>query len=189
VSELDTERLRLRRWRESDREPFAALNADPVVMEHFPALSSRAESDAMVDRIEAHFDRRGFGLWAVEVRGGAPFVGFVGLSTPMFDAHFTPAVEVGWRLARAHWGPGYATEAARAAVDDGFVEHELDEIVAFTVPANFRSRRVMERLGMTHDPADDFEHPLIAVGSPLRSHVLYRLSRADWLAQLARSSG
>jgi RimJ/RimL family protein N-acetyltransferase len=176
VSELETERLRLRRWREGDREPFAALNADPVVMEHFPALSSRAESDAMVDRIEAHFDRRGFGLWAVEVRDGAPFVGFVGLWTPMFEAHFTPAVEVGWRLAPAHWGHGYATEAARAAVDYGFVEHELEEIVAFTVPANFRSRRVMERLGMTHDPADDFDHPGIPVDDPLRRHVLYRLA-------------
>jgi RimJ/RimL family protein N-acetyltransferase len=176
VSELDTERLRLRRWRESDREPFAVLNADPVVMEHFPALSSRAESDAMVDRIEAHFDRRGFGLWAVEVRGGAPFVGCVGLWTPMFEAHFTPAVEVGWRLAPAHWGHGYATEAARAAVDYGFVAHDLEEIVAFTVAANFRSRRVMERLGMTHDPADDFDHPGIPAGDPLRRHVLYRLA-------------
>ena len=137
MSELETERLRLRRWREGDREPFAALNTNPVVMEHFPALTSRSESDAMVDRIEAHFDRRGFGLWAVEVRGGAPFVGFVGLWTPMFEAHFTPAVEVGWRLARAHWGHGYATEAARAAVDYGFEELELEEIVAFTVPGNF----------------------------------------------------
>jgi RimJ/RimL family protein N-acetyltransferase len=176
VSELETERLILRRWREGDREPFAALNADPVVMEHFPALGSRGESDAMVDRIEAHFDRRGFGLWVVEVRGGAPFVGFVGLWTPTFEAHFMPAVEVGWRLAREHWGHGYATEAARAAVDYGFEEHELDEIVAFTVPANFRSRRVMERLGMTHDPADDFDHPGIPEGHPLRRHVLYRLA-------------
>lgn len=178
MSELETERLRLRRWREGDREPFAALNADPVVMEHLPALTSRAESDAMVDRIEAHFDRRGFGLWAVEVRGGAPFVGFVGLWTPMFEAHFTPAVEVGWRLARAHWGHGYATEAARAAVDYGFEELELEEIVAFTVPGNFRSRRVMERLGMTHDPVDDFDHPGIPAGHPLRRHVLYRLARS-----------
>ena len=177
MSELETERLLLRRWREEDREPFAAINADPLVMEHFPAISSRDESDAIVERIESHFDRRGFGLWAVEVRRGAPFVGFVGLWTPTFEAHFTPAVEVGWRLGRDHWGYGYATEAARAAVDHGFEEHQLHEIVAFTVPGNFRSRRVMERLGMTHDPADDFEHPGIPAGHPLRRHVLYRLAR------------
>ena len=177
MTELETDRLFLRRWREGDREPFAALNADPVVMEHFPELNSRAESDAFVERIETHFDRRGFGLWAVEVRGGAPFVGFVGLWPQTFHAHFTPAVEVGWRLARAHWGHGYATEAARAAVDYGFDELELHEIVSFTVPANFRSRRVMERLGMTHDAADDFDHPGIPEGHPLRRHVLYRLAR------------
>jgi RimJ/RimL family protein N-acetyltransferase len=147
VSELDTERLRLRRWRESDREPFAALNADPVVMEHFPALSSRAESDAMVDRIEAHFDRRGFGLWAVEVRGGAPFVGFVGLWTPMFEAHFTPAVEVGWRLAPAHWGHGYATEAARAVANWAF-DMSAPELFAVMRPGNERAAKLARRLGM-----------------------------------------
>jgi RimJ/RimL family protein N-acetyltransferase len=177
MSDIRTARLLLRRWRETDREPFAALNADPVVMEHYPRTFDRAASDAAVARIEAHLDEHGFGLWAVEVRGGAPFVGFVGLMTPSFEAHFTPAVEVGWRLAREHWGHGYATEAARAAVRVGFETFGLPEIVSFTVPANTRSRRVMERLGMTHDPADDFDHPNLPTGHPLRRHVLYRLSR------------
>jgi ribosomal-protein-alanine N-acetyltransferase len=144
-------------------------------MEHFQAPLTRAESDAMVDRIEAAFESNGFGLWAVEVVGGAPFIGFVGLAVPTFEAHFTPAVEVGWRLAQEHWGRGYATEAAHAALEFGFASVGLDEIVSFTVPANIRSRAVMERLGMTHDEKDDFDHPRIPPGHPLRRHVLYRL--------------
>jgi ribosomal-protein-alanine N-acetyltransferase len=147
-------------------------------MEHFPAPLTRVESDAMVGRIETAFEVNGFGLWAVEVFGGPAFIGFVGLAVPRFEAHFTPAVEVGWRLAREHWGRGYATEAARAALDFGFGSAGLDEIVSFTVPANTRSRAVMERLGMTHDPSDDFDHPQIAPGHPLRRHVLYRLKRS-----------
>ena len=174
---MRTERLLLRRWRDADREPFAALNADPRVMELFPAALSRAESDAFVDRNEAAFEARGFGLWAVEVVDGGRFAGFVGLWVPSFEAHFTPAVEIGWRLAHEHWGHGYATEAARAAIAYGFDEVGLDEIVSFTTPANERSWRVMERLGMTHDPADDFDHPQVPVGHPLRRHVLYRLRR------------
>jgi RimJ/RimL family protein N-acetyltransferase len=174
-----TERLILRRWRDDDRAPFAVMNADPVAMEHFPQTYDRRESDAIVDRFDDHFDTHGFGFWAVEVPGVAPFIGFVGLSTPSFDAHFTPAVEVGWRLAREHWGRGYATEAARAAVSVGFDDHDLREIVSFTVPANFRSRRVMERIGMTHDPVDDFDHPRLPEGHVLRRHVLYRLRRPD----------
>jgi RimJ/RimL family protein N-acetyltransferase len=173
---LRTERLILRGWTQDDREAFAEMNADPRVMEHFPGLMSRAESDAFVERIEAQFGDRGFGLWAIEVAGGAPFVGFTGLLVPRFEAHFTPAVEVGWRLAAGAWGNGYATEAARAAVDFAFGPAGLDAIVSFTVPANTRSRRVMERIGMTHDPADDFDHPLLP-GSPLQRHVLYRLAR------------
>jgi RimJ/RimL family protein N-acetyltransferase len=173
--ELRTERLLLRRWRDGDRGPFAALNADPVVVEHLRSTLTRAESDAFVDRIEAGFREHGFGLWAVEVAGGGAFAGFVGLSVPSFEAHFTPAVEVGWRLARQHWGHGYAVEAARAAAAFGFEVVGLEEIVSFTVPANARSRRVMERLGMTHDPADDFDHPKLPEGHPLRRHVLYRL--------------
>lgn len=178
--ELRTGRLLLRRWLDSDRRPFAEMNADPVVMEHFPATLTSAESDAQIDRFEAQFERRGFGIWAVEVPGVSPFVGFTGLSVPGFDAPFMPAVEVGWRLAHDCWGMGYATEGARAALAFGFGEVGLVEIVSFTVPANQRSRRVMERLGMTHDPADDFEHPLIQRGHRLRHHVLYRLRREAW---------
>jgi ribosomal-protein-alanine N-acetyltransferase len=173
--QLTTPRLTLRRWRDEDRAPFAAMNADPRVMEFFPATLSRAESDALVDRIEAHFDEHGFGAWAIEVPGVAPFVGFTGLSVPRFEAPFMPCVEVGWRLAVAHWGKGYATEAARLALDYGFETLRLAEIVAFTVPANLRSRAVMERIGMRRDPADDFDHPALAAGHPRRRHVLYRL--------------
>ena len=158
-TELRTDRLLLRRWVAADRSPFADLNADARVMEHFPGVLTRAESDAMVERIEAHFERYGFGLWAVEVRERSSFIGFVGLAVPSFEAHFTPCVEVGWRLAQQCWGLGYATEAARAAVTFGFGQLSLEEIVSFTVPENERSRRVMNRLGMTHDPADDVEHP------------------------------
>ena len=177
---LTTARLRLRQWREEDLAPFAALNADPQVMEFFPKVLTRAESDAVAGRIRDHFVRHGFGLWAVEVRGAADFVGFVGLAVPSFDAHFTPCVEIGWRLAREHWGHGYATEAASAALAFGFGDRAFEEIVAFTVPANVPSRRVMGRLGMRRLPADDFEHPAIPEGHPLRPHVLYRLRRTDW---------
>jgi ribosomal-protein-alanine N-acetyltransferase len=172
-----TERLLLRQWRDEDRTPFAALNADPVVMEHFPARLTPAESDAFVDRMAQQLDDRGWGLWALEERSSGRFLGFTGLNVPGFEAHFTPAVEVGWRLARDTWGFGYASEAARAAAAVAFDEVRLDEIVSFTATSNVRSMRVMERIGMTHDPADDFDHPALAEGSPLRRHVLYRLRR------------
>ncbi|HEY8318174.1 MAG TPA: GNAT family N-acetyltransferase [Amnibacterium sp.] len=171
-----TERLLLRRWRDEDRAPFAALNADPVVMEHFPARLTRPESDAFVDRIAQQLEDHGWGLWALEERASGRFLGFTGLSVPGFQARFTPAVEVGWRLARDAWGFGYASEAARAAVAVAYDEVGLDEIVSFTATSNVRSMRVMERIGMTHDPADDFDHPALAEASPLRRHVLYRLS-------------
>lgn len=174
---LTTERLVLRRWRPSDRDPWAALNADPVVMELMPALLSRAEADAFADRIEAGLDERGWGLWAVEVPGHADFIGFVGLNVPSFEAHFTPCVEVGWRLARSAWGHGYASEAARAVLAFAFDSLGLDEVVSFTSVGNQRSRAVMERLGLTHDPADDFDHPRLAEGDRLRRHVLYRIGR------------
>ena len=180
MTELETPRLRLRRWRDDDRAPFAALNADPVVMEHFPSPLSRDESDALVDRIKSGFDQRGWGLWAAEVRESGAFIGFVGLNPATFAAPFTPAVEVGWRLAREHWGHGYATEGARGALDFGFGELALDEIVSFTTHANARSRKVMERLGMHRDPADDFDNPNVPEGSPIRPHVLYRVDRASW---------
>jgi RimJ/RimL family protein N-acetyltransferase len=175
--ELRTDRLLLRRWLAADRDPFAALNADPHVMEHFPATLSREESDARAARIDAHFDQHGFGLWAVEIPNVVPFAGFVGLWVTPFEAHFTPCVELGWRLAAKHWGHGYATEAARAALAFGFETLRLAEIVSFTVPANLRSRRVMEKLGMTHNPADDFDHPALPEAHPLRRHVLYRVPR------------
>lgn len=184
---LTTERLILRPWRDADLAPFAALNADPEVMAHFPMPLAREESDALAARIRGGLGAEGFGLWAVEVRGGAPFIGFVGLAAPSFSTHFTPCIEVGWRLARAHWGQGYASEAAEAAVADGFARLGLAEIVSFTVPANLRSRAVMERLGMTRDPADDFDHPRLPEGHPLRRHVLYRLSRAAWATRRSRS--
>jgi RimJ/RimL family protein N-acetyltransferase len=177
--ELRTERLYLRRWRTADRVPFAALNADLRVMEHFPAPLSPEESEALRLRIEDHFEQNGFGVWAVEIMGTAPFAGFIGLSIPRFEAHFTPCVEIGWRLASAHWGYGYATEGARAVLAFGFEQLRLAEIVSFTVPGNLRSRRVMERLGMTRNPADDFDHPALPEEHPLRRHVLYRLVRPD----------
>jgi RimJ/RimL family protein N-acetyltransferase len=188
VPELRTERLLLRQWRDEDREPFAALNADPRVMEMFPSTLSRAESDATVERIRRQFVDNGFGLWAVEVPGGVSFIGFVGLKYPHLPEPFVPAVEVGWRLAREHWGLGYATEAARAAITVGFRRFGMEEIVSMTVPANVRSQHVMKKLGMRRAPEDDFDHPKIAEGHPFRRHVLYRLSRTDWTEHTANTT-
>ncbi len=172
---LKTERLVLRPWRDTDLAPFAAMNADPEVMRHFPALLSREQSDALVARIRDRFATRGWAQWAVEVPGVLPFAGFIGLSVPSFEAPFMPSVEIGWRLARECWGKGYATEGAKASLAYGFGTLKLPEIVSFTVVANQPSRRVMERLGMRHDPDGDFDHPSIAEGHPMRRHVLYRL--------------
>ncbi|MGH9276121.1 MAG: GNAT family N-acetyltransferase [Acidimicrobiales bacterium] len=177
VRELRTERLVLRAWRESDREPFAALNADPIVMEHFPAPLSRVESDAFVDRILAACDEHGWGLWAVEVPEESEFIGFIGLAIPGFEATFTPCVEVGWRLARSTWGRGYAPEGGTEALRFAFDELALEEVVSFTSVQNGKSRRVMEKIGMTHDPSDDFDHPALALDSPINRHVLYRATR------------
>jgi RimJ/RimL family protein N-acetyltransferase len=174
---LSTDRLLLRPWRDSDLEPFAVLNADPAVMEHFQKPLDRSESDAMVARIEDHFDKHGFGFWAVEAPNVAGLIGLVGLAIPGFQAHFTPCVEIGWRLAREHWGKGYASEAAHASLRYGFERLGLEEIVSFTVPHNVRSRAVMERIGMTRSPADDFDHPSVPEGHRLRRHVLYRTRR------------
>lgn len=179
-STLRTERLLLRRWTDADRAPFAALNADPEVMEYFPAPLTRPESDAMVDRIDRRIEENGFGFWALEVAGTGEFIGFTGLSVPRFDAHFIPAVEIGWRLARSAWGRGYATEAALRALRYAFDEAHLDEVVSFTSALNVRSQAVMKRIGMVYDPADDFEHPLVPEGHRLRRHVLYRLTAATW---------
>jgi RimJ/RimL family protein N-acetyltransferase len=172
---LATPRLRLRRWLPEDREPFATLSADPEVMEYFPAVLSCQECDEVLDRNEAHFERHGFGWWAAEHQG--KFIGSIGLAVPRFEAAFTPCVEVGWFLARPWWGQGFATEGARAALDYGFGALGLPEIVAFTVPGNLRSRRVMEKLGMIY--AQDFDHPSLPDGHPLQRHVLYRLRASD----------
>ncbi len=159
------------------------MNADREVMEHFPEVLSRGASDALVDHIEAHFAEHGFGAWAIEVQDGESFIGFVGLHHVGFEAHFTPAVEIAWRLARPAWGHGYAIEAAREACRVAFAELRLPELVSFTVPRNMRSRAVMQRLGMSHDPLDDFDHPQLAEGHALRRHVLTRLSAAGWAAK------
>ncbi len=185
IPKIGTERLILRKWRESDRETFAQMNADPMVMEHFPALLSRAESDALVDFAEAHLEQHGFGPWAAELRETGEFIGYVGLVIPRFEAAFTPCVEIGWRLAREHWRKGLATEGACALVRHGFEVQGLVELVSFAVPANVRSLRVMQKLGMTRDPREDFDHPSIPVGHSQRRHVLYRLKREDWMAARA----
>jgi RimJ/RimL family protein N-acetyltransferase len=177
-----TSRLVLRAWCESDRSPFAALNADPLVMEHFPTLLSRDQSDAIVNRCVEQLHRNGYGLWAVEIRTSGEFIGFVGLAAPGWQAAFTPCTEIGWRLARSAWGHGYATEAANAALATAFGPAGLDEVVSFTTTRNLRSQRVMQRIGMTRDPSGDFNHPLVADG-PLRRHVLYRLTGTSWEQQ------
>jgi RimJ/RimL family protein N-acetyltransferase len=177
---LRTRRLLLREWRDDDLDAFAVLSSDSDVMQHLLPLDGRAESDAMAARVRRHFAEHGFGFWAVELPGQAAFIGVIGLAVVGFTAHFTPAVEIGWRLGRRYWGQGYAIEAAAAALDDGFGRLRLDEIVAFTVPANEPSWRLMHRLGMTRSEQDDFDHPRIPAGHPLRRHVLYRLDRQSW---------
>jgi RimJ/RimL family protein N-acetyltransferase len=178
-------RLLLRPWRESDRAPFAALNADPEVMAHMPKLLTRAESDASVTRIENHFAAHGFGVFAVESLHDGCFMGFVGLMQPSFETPFPARVEIGWRLARRFWGHGYALEGAQASLQYGFETLALPEIVAMTVLGNERSWTLMERLGMQRDFASDFDHPALPVGHALRPHILYRLSRARWLGDRA----
>jgi RimJ/RimL family protein N-acetyltransferase len=183
---IETDRLALRQWIASDREPFARMNADPRVMEFMPTALSRQESDHFADRIEGHFRERQFGLFAAELRRDHSFIGYIGLAVPGFCANFTPCVEIGWRLSAEHWGQGLATEGARAVVRHSFEVLGIDDLVSFTVPANLRSLRVMEKLGMTRDPAEDFDHPSLPLGHPLRRHVLYRLSRSKGGAQESR---
>jgi anti-anti-sigma factor len=191
--ELRTDRLLLRRWRPADREPFAVLNADPLVMEHFPSTLSSAESNALFDRIEAGFEEHGYGLWAVEVPGIAPFIGFIGLALQGPEFPFGPAVEVGWRLDARSWGMGYATEGARAALRCGAEVFGIGEFVSMTAKTNLRSQRVMRRLGMTHRARDDFDHPRIPAGHRLRPHVLYRtvatLPRVDTQRAMVTTTG
>ena len=182
--EFDTERLRLRQWCAADQEPFAALNADPKVMEFFPAPLSRTESDAIANRCQALIAERGWGFWAIETKNENEFIGFVGLHTPAPELPFSPCVEVGWRLAANHWGRGFATEAARGALHIGFERLGLAEIVSFTSVINLRSRAVMVKLGMS-ETEETFEHPNVPVGSALRQHCLYRLSHSQWVANAA----
>lgn len=183
MPDLATKRLLVRQWRDDDLDAFAAMSVDPDVMAHFPTLYTRAEAAALIARQQAFIAERGYGFWAVEEKGGAPFVGFCGIKDVLFDVPWAPAVEVGWRFAREHWGKGYATESARAAVEFGFRELDLAEIVAFLLPMNQRSAAVCKRLGMVRDPSRDFEHPVITEGTisvagfPQRPHVLYSLKR------------
>ncbi|HEX7157831.1 MAG TPA: GNAT family N-acetyltransferase [Edaphobacter sp.] len=175
--QIETERIKLRRWERRDRAPFAEMNADPRVMEFMPACLSAEESGLLVDRIEDHFARHGYGLYAAELLANKQFIGFIGLQVPAFHAHFTPCVEIGWRLAACYWGRGLATEGAAAVVKHASDILDLRSLVSFTVPANIRSRRVMEKIGMTRNPSEDFDHPGLPEGHPLRWHVLYRLAK------------
>lgn len=177
MTQLQTERLILRRWRSEDLEPFAQLNADPDVMKHFPATLSSSETKNMIDRMESHFEERGFGLFAAELLASSEFIGFIGLSVPQYETHFTPCVEIGWRLAKKYWNRGLATEGAREVLRYAFSTLQLTEVVSFTAVGNLSSRRVMEKLRMSHNPKDNFDHPKIAEGHPLRPHVLYRISK------------
>lgn len=182
-SKLHTDRLILRQWREEDLEPFAKMNADPIVMKYLPSVLSRKDSDQLAKRIQIHFDQYGFGFWAVEIPKLTKFAGFIGLSIPTFEAHFTPCVEIGWRLAKEYWGKGYATEGAKVCLEFGFKQLHLKEIVSFTSIKNFPSRRVMEKLRMTHHPQDDFHHPLLPKDHPLSYHVLYRINKNKFECQ------
>jgi RimJ/RimL family protein N-acetyltransferase len=173
---IRTERLVLRRWRDDDIAPFAAFNSDPEVMRFYPSTNTEEQTRNLVGRFETHFEEHGFGIWALEHAGNGAFLGFTGLTTVPFDAHFTPAVEIAWRLGKEHWGNGYATEAARAALGFGFDDIDLDEIVAMAVPANTPSVAVMERIGMVHDGY--FENPRLEDG-PLKQHVLYRATKGQ----------
>jgi 3-dehydroquinate dehydratase/shikimate dehydrogenase len=177
---VTTERLLLRQWREDDLAPFAKLNADPRVMEYFPKLQTREESDASVKRFSDHIQQYGWGLWAASLLETDEFIGFIGLQPVPFQAAFTPAVEIGWRLAFEHWGKGYATEGAKAALQYGFEKLHLQDIVSFTATGNMRSRAVMERIGMHHESNNDFDHPKLPAGHPLRRHVFYRITADVW---------
>ena len=181
MSRLESDSLRLRQWQAADLPAFAEMGADPVVMEHFPARLDRERSDALALRFKAMIDDRGWGVWALERKAGGEFIGFVGLNIPSDELPFSPCVEIAWRLAQGYWHQGYASEAARVALRFGFVELDLEEIVAFTSLGNLRSQAVMARLGMRRSP-ENFQHPALPEGHPLREHCLYRIARGDWRA-------
>ncbi len=179
-AEIRTPRVLLRHWRPEDLAPFAAMGADPEVMEHFPHTLSSAQSAALMDRIEGELLERSYGLWALELPGEVAFGGFLGILPVPAEMPFAPAIEIGWRLARPLWGRGLASEAARAVLVSAFGELELDELVAYTAVGNERSRRLMLRLGMQRDPSEDFLHPHLPPRDRLAAHVLYRLTASDW---------
>lgn len=187
MTKIQTERLLMRQWRDADRAAFASLNADPEVMEYFPKRLSRGDSDAMIDRLRAHIDDKAWGLWALERRDNGEFIGFTGLSVPAVSLPFTPCVEVGWRLARTAWHQGFASEAARAAIDYGFTQLHLTEILSFTAIGNLRSRAVMERIGMQNRD-ENFFHPAVDPDSPLCEHVLYGIEQKTWVDQAQSTS-
>ena len=184
ILELESARLLLRQWCDEDLPEFAAMCADPQVMRYFPAPLSRLESASLIGRIRGHFAEHGFGLWALQRKDTGAFIGFTGLGVVGFDAPFTPAIEIGWRLAREHWGLGYASEAAWTALGCGFERLGLEQIVSFTAVSNLPSQKVMQAIGMLSDPTENFEHPKLPTGHPLRPHVLYRINRQQWLKTL-----
>ena len=184
ILQLESARLILRQWHNDDLEPFAEMCDDERVMRYFPRRLSRLESASLIGRVRGHFLEFGFGLWALERKDTGAFIGYTGLNTVGFDAHFTPAVEIGWRLAHDHWGLGFASEAAWTALGAGFSKLELDEMVSFTSTLNVPSEKVMQAIGMRRDAKDDFNHPKLEEGHPLRPHRLYRISKAQWQATL-----
>jgi RimJ/RimL family protein N-acetyltransferase len=177
-----TDRLILRHWLPSDYAAFAAINVDPEVMRFMPHPLSTEESDSLIKQIDMYFQIHGFGAYAVELRADHTFIGYIGLSTPSFQASFTPCVEIAWRLASNAWNRGLATEGARAVLKIAFERLHLNSIVSFTAEQNLASQRVMQKIGMKRDPSEDFEHPSLPPGHPLRRHVLYRLRAEDWLS-------
>jgi 3-dehydroquinate dehydratase/shikimate dehydrogenase len=183
---IRTNRLILRQWDSTDLEPFANLNADPRVREHFPGIQTKKESDLSASIISDHIKKYGWGLWAAALIQTGEFIGFIGLAEVPFKTEFTPAVEIGWRLAFEYWGKGYATEGAKASISYGFNTLNLNEIVSFTAVKNMRSRAVMERIGMHHDPDGDFDHPKIQESSPVKRQVLYRLKALEWRKQAGK---
>lgn len=181
--QLETERLILRKWKEADLEPFCKITSDPEVRRYYPGVLTADETKALVTKVEAHFNKESFGLFALELKSTGEFIGYTGLMKPTIQAHFMPCVEIGWQLSKKHWGNGYAPEAAAKALEDGFVRIGLDEIVSFTTVSNDKSIRVMQKLQMTRNPKDDYSHPALPEGHPLKPHVLFRLSKAIWTSQ------
>lgn len=181
--QLETERLILRRWQDSDLAPFAAITSDREVRRYYPNVLTKEETISLIERIESNFQKEGFGLWALELKSSGEFIGYTGLHRPTIKAHFMPCIEIGWQISAKHWGQGYAPEAASKTLEDGFDRIGLEEIVSFTSVANSKSIRVMEKLGMHRNPKDDYLHPFLPEGHPLKPHVLFRLKKTEWLQQ------